>query len=47
MLIIVGVIAVLTIAIGGSAFVVIFGDLIVCAVIIALIIKALFRKKNK
>lgn len=44
---IITVIAVLTIAIGGAGFIVIFGDLIVCAVIIGLIMKALFRKKHK
>lgn len=46
-LVIITVIAVLTIAIGGAGFIVIFGDLIVCAVIIGLIMKALFRKRHK
>lgn len=44
---IITVIAILTIAIGGAGFIVIFGDLIVCAVIIGLIMKALFRKRHK
>ena len=35
------------IALGGTAFVLIFGDVIVCAAIIAGIMYLLFKRKNK
>ena len=38
---------VLTISIGGAAFIIIFADVIVCVVLIALVIKALTGKKKK
>lgn len=47
MLLIVTAVAILVIGIGGGAFVVVFGDLIVCVVLIALIIKGLIRRKRK
>ena len=40
-------VAIVTISIGGAAFAVVFGDLIVCAVFIVLIIKRLIRRKKK
>ena len=39
--------AILMIAIGGAGFIIIFGDLIVCALFIGLIIRAIFRKRHK
>lgn len=47
MLLIVTAVAILVIGIGGGAFVVVFGDLIVCVILIALIIKGLIRRKRK
>lgn len=47
MLLVVAAVAVLAIGIGGGAFVVVFGDLIVCVVFIALIIRCLIRRKRK
>lgn len=46
-LLILVVFAVLTVAIGGAGFIMVFADLIVCAVIIGLIMRALFRKRHK
>lgn len=43
---IIGAIAVVTLVVGGTAFVVIFGDLIVCVAIIAFIIRWLIKKKK-
>lgn len=45
MLVILTVFTVIAIAIGGSAFIVVFGDVIVCIFIIAWIIKKLAKKK--
>lgn len=45
-LVIVIVIAVTILAIGGSAFIIIFADLIVCAVLIALIMRAIFKRRH-
>lgn len=45
MLIILVVFTALAIAVGGSVFVVIFGDVIVCVFIIGWIIKKLIKKK--
>ena len=47
MLLIVTGVAVVALGVGGAAFIVVFGDLIVCAVIIAFIIKRLIRRKKK
>ena len=41
------VITVLTISIGGSVFIILFGDVIVCVFIILWIMKRLFRKRKK
>lgn len=46
MLLIIGVIAVLAISVGGSAFILVFGDLILCVLIIVWIIKKLIKKKK-
>lgn len=46
-LIILVVITVSAIAIGGSAFIVIFGDVIVCIVFIVLIMKWLLKRRNR
>lgn len=43
---IVGAIAVVTLVVGGAAFVVVFGDLIVCAIFIALIVRWLIKKRK-
>ena len=43
---IIGAIAVVTLVVGGTAFVMVFGDLIVCVAIIALIIRWLIKKKK-
>ena len=40
-------IAIITISVGGAAFIVVFGDLIVCVVFIALIIRFMIRRKSK
>ena len=40
------VIAVICISIGGTAFIVVFGDVIVCAAIIIFIMKRLLNKKH-
>ena len=45
-LLILTVVTVLAISIGGSAFIVIFGDVIVCIFIIVWIIKKIFFKKK-
>jgi O-antigen/teichoic acid export membrane protein len=37
----------LTISIGGATFIVLFGDVIVCAVFIVWLIKALAKRKKK
>lgn len=39
-------IAVVTLSIGGAAFVAVFADVIVCAVFVGLIIKALLKKRK-
>lgn len=41
------VVAVFTIAIGGSAFIIVFADIIVCVAILWFIIKKLAKKKRK
>ena len=41
------VFTVFAIAIGGSVFIVVFGDVIVCIFLIVWIIKKLFKKKPK
>ena len=40
-------IVVIAVSIGGSIFVVVFGDVIVCIFLIGLIIKHLIKKKKK
>lgn len=45
--IIVMVIGVIILATGGAAFIVVFGDVIVCLIFIGLIIKSLFTRKKK
>lgn len=39
-------IAIVTLSIGGAAFVAVFADVIVCAVFVGLIIKFLFKKRK-
>ena len=41
-----GVIAVFTISIGGTAFIVIFGDVIVCIALIIWIMKLIFKRRK-
>ena len=40
------VISVLLLSVGGTAFIIVFGDLIVCALFIGLLIKCLFKRKR-
>ena len=47
MALLLAVFTVFAIAIGGSVFVVVFGDVIVCIFLIVWIIKKLFKKKPK
>lgn len=45
--VIIGVIAIAALVTGGVAFTIIFGDLIVCAVIIFIVVRWIFKKKKK
>ena len=47
MALLLAVFTVFAIAIGGSVFIVVFGDVIVCIFLIVWIIKNLFKKKPK
>ena len=47
MALLLAVFTVFAIAIGGSVFIVVFGDVIVCRFLIVWIIKKLFKKKPK
>lgn len=47
MALLLAVFTVFAIAIGGSVFIVVFGDVIVCIFLIVWIIKKLFKKKLK
>ena len=47
MILILAVVAITVISVGGSAFLVIFGDLIVCIAIIAFIMKHLIERKKR
>ena len=47
MALLLAVFTVFAIAIGGSVFIVVFGDVIVCIFLIVWIIKKLFKKKPK
>ena len=47
MALLLAVFTVFAIAIGGSGFIVVFGDVIVCIFLIVWIIKKLFKKKPK
>lgn len=47
MCIIAMVIGVIVLATGGAAFIIVFGDVIVCLIFIGLIIKRLFSRKKK
>ena len=47
MALLLAVFTVFAIAIGGSVFIVVFGDVIVCMFLIVWIIKKLFKKKPK
>lgn len=40
-------VTVIALSAGGAAFIIIFGDVIVCVIIIAWIIKRLFKRKKK
>lgn len=44
--VIIGVIAIVALITGGVAFIVIFGDLIVCVAIIVLLMRWLFKRKK-
>lgn len=46
MAVIIGVIALVALIVGGSAFIVIFGDLIVCVIIIVLLMRWLFDRSK-
>lgn len=41
------VLGIATLAVGGTAFIVVFGDLIICVFLIGLLIKFLFFRKKK
>lgn len=45
-LVVFAIITIITILIGGVGFIVIFGDLIICILLIAWIIKHFLKKKN-
>ena len=45
-LLILTIITVVAISIGGAAFIIVFGDVIVCIVLIALLIKILMKRKK-
>ena len=47
MILILAVVAITVISVGGSAFLVIFGDLIVCIAILVFIMKHLIGRKKK
>lgn len=47
MFIIAMVVGVIMLATGGAAFIIVFGDIIVCLIFIGLIIKYLFGRKKK
>lgn len=47
MCIIAMIIGVIILATGGAAFIIVFGDVIVCLIFIGLIIKWLFKSKKK
>ena len=47
MALLLAVFTVFAIAVGGSVFIVVFGDVIVCIFLIVWIIKKLFKKKPK
>ena len=47
MILILAVVAITVISVGGSAFLVIFGDLIVCIAIIVFIMKHLIERKKR
>ena len=47
MILILAVVAIAVISIGGSAFLVIFGDLVVCIAILVFIMKRLIGRKRK
>jgi hypothetical protein len=46
MLIVLTVTVVIAVALGGSAFIIVFGDVIVCIFIIVWIIRRMFRKRK-
>ena len=46
MTLLLSVITVLAVAVGGTAFIILFGDVIVCIFIIAWIIKRIIKKKK-
>ena len=46
-LLILTVITVVAISLGGAAFIVVFGDVIVCIALIALLIKFLMKRKKR
>ena len=47
MLIVLTVTVVIAVALGGSAFIIVFGDVIVCIFIIVWIIRRMFKRKRK
>ena len=46
MLVILAIIVVLAVSVGGAAFILVFGDVIVCMVLIGLILKHLFKRRK-
>ena len=46
-LLVLATIVVVAVSIGGSAFILLFGDIIVCIVLIGLLIKHIIKRSNK
>ena len=46
MLVILAIIVVFAVSVGGAAFILVFGDVIVCMVLIGLILKRLFKRRK-
>ena len=40
------VISIILLVVGGTGFIVIFGDLIICVVLIVMLIRFIFKRKN-
>lgn len=46
-LLVLATIVVVAVSIGGSAFILLFGDIIVCMILIGLLIKHIIKRSNK